>query len=54
MSTKPKHVRQQNKSVEEIKESMGVISKAMPSLDTGSVGILFGEPIHIPVRKHFG
>jgi hypothetical protein len=29
------------------KENIGVMSKAMSSLNKGSLGILFGEPIHI-------
>jgi hypothetical protein len=35
------------------KESMRVISKAMPPLNKRSMGILFEEPIHIHTGKHF-
>jgi hypothetical protein len=30
---------------------MGVISKAMPSLNKGSMGVILGNHIHIPMYK---
>jgi hypothetical protein len=35
------------------KGSPGVISKEMPHSNKGSLGILFGEPIHIHIGRHF-
>jgi hypothetical protein len=36
------------------KENTRVISKAVPSLNKGSMGILFRESTHIYSEKHFG
>jgi hypothetical protein len=36
------------------KKSTGVISKAMPSVNKGSMGILFGKSTHIHTGKHLG
>jgi hypothetical protein len=35
------------------KESTGVISKTMLNLNKGSIGILYGEPLHVHIEKHF-
>lgn len=35
------------------KDNMSSISKAMPSLNKGIMGILFSEPINMPVETHF-
>lgn len=58
VQAKSKHS-QQNKRVENDlqpaagKESLGVISKAMPASNKGSINVLFGEAIQTHLGKNF-
>jgi hypothetical protein len=56
VSSKPKQAQPRNKSRENVlpaagKESTGVISRARPSLNKESGGLLFRKQVHTHIRK---
>jgi hypothetical protein len=59
VNAKPKHAQARNKRIEKdllsatTKKSMRVIFKAMYFLNKRSMGLLFREPVHIHIEKHF-